>query len=259
MKSYLEIALEAAQKAGMIIKENFHSEKEIDYKGRINLVTNVDREAERVVIETILKYYPEHNILTEETEHKQNASQPYRWVIDPLDGTTNYVHGFPFVCVSIALQKNEESIVGVVYNPILDELFFAEKDQGSFRNSLPISVSDNADFSKSLLATGFPYEMLNEKRNNIENFSKMIKKCRGIRRPGAAALDMCYVACGIFDGYWEIELFPWDTAAGVVILEEAGGKVTKFAGSKFSIFDKEIIASNGRIHWELLRVLGVGF
>jgi len=166
MKSYLEIALEAAQKGGMIIKENFHREKEIDYKGRINLVTNVDREAERVVIETILKYYPEHNILTEETEHKQNASQPYRWVIDPLDGTTNYVHGFPFVCVSIALQRDNESIVGVVYNPILDELFFAEKDQGSFRNSVPIFVSDNADFSKSLLATGFPYDMYNEERNN---------------------------------------------------------------------------------------------
>ncbi len=257
MKKYLDIALEAAEKAGNIIRENFHEKKEIDYKGRINLVTNVDREAEKAVVETILKYYPKHNILTEETEHKQNASQPYRWVIDPLDGTTNYVHGFPFVCVSIALQKDGKSIVGVVYNPILNELFYAEKGKGSFRNSEPISVSDNADFSKSLLATGFPYDMLNEERNNISNFSKMIKKCRGIRRPGAAALDMCYVACGIFDGYWEVELYPWDTAAGVVILEEAGGKVTKFDGSKFSIFDKEIAASNGKVHGELLRVLGV--
>ena len=255
MKSYLDIALEAAQKAGSIIRENFHKKIEVDYKGRINLVTNVDREAEKAVIETIKQYYLKHNILTEETEHEQDASQPFRWVIDPLDGTTNYVHGFPFVCVSIALQKNNESIVGVVYNPILNELFYAEKGGGSFRNNEPISVSDNADFSKSLLATGFPYDMLNEERNNIKNFSKMIKKCRGIRRPGAAALDLCYVACGIFDGYWELELYPWDTAAGLVILEEAGGKVTKFDDSKFSIFDKEIVVSNGKVHGEMVKVL----
>jgi len=257
MKSFLEIALEAAEKAGRIIKENFHKKKEIDYKGRINLVTNVDKEAEIAVLDTIKKYYPKHNILTEETEHKQDASQTFRWIIDPLDGTTNYVHGFPFVCVSIALQKNEESIVGVVYNPILDELFYAEKGKGCFRNQVPISVSDNTDFSKSLLATGFPYDMLNEERNNIDYFSRIIKKCRGIRRPGAAALDMCYVACGIFDGYWELELFPWDTAAGLIIVEQAGGKVTKFDGSEFSIFDKEIAVSNGRIHREMLRVLGI--
>jgi len=255
VKSYLDITLEAAQKAGAIIKDNFHKNKLIDYKGRINLVTNVDMEAERTVIETIKNYYPAHNILTEETEYNQNPDQEYCWVIDPLDGTTNYVHGFPFVCVSIALQKDGESIVGVVYNPILDELFYSEKGKGSFRNNEPISVSDNADFSKSLLATGFPYDMLNEERNNIKNFSNVIRECRGIRRPGAAALDLCYVARGIFDGYWELELFPWDTAAGILILEEAGGKVSTFDGSKFSIFDKEIAASNGKIHKELLKVL----
>jgi len=256
MKSYLDIALEAAHIAGSIIKDNFNKKIEVNYKGRINLVTNVDREAEKAVVETILKYYPKHNILTEETEHAQDASQSFRWVIDPLDGTTNYVHGFPFVCVSIALQKNDESIVGVVYNPILDELFYAEKGKGCFRNQVPISVSDNTDFSKSLLATGFPYDMLNEERNNIRNLSKVIKKCRGIRRPGAAALDMCYVACGIFDGYWELELFPWDTAAGLIIVEEAGGKVTKFDGSEYSIFDKEIVVSNGKVHGEILSELG---
>ena len=255
MRSFLDIALEAAQKAGVIIKDNFHKKKLVDYKGRINLVTNVDREAERAVIESIKNSYPAHNILTEETEYNQNPDQKYCWVIDPLDGTTNYVHGFPFVCVSIALQKDGESIVGVVYNPILEELFYAEKGQGSFRNNEPISVSDNADFSKSLLATGFPYDMLNEERNNIKNFSSVIKKCRGIRRPGAAALDLCYVACGIFDGYWELELFSWDTAAGILILEEEGGKVSTFDGSEFSIFDKEIAASNGKIHEEMLKVL----
>ncbi len=255
MKDYLDIALEACTKAGDIIRENFHKKKLIDYKGRINLVTNVDREAEKVVVETIRNYYPKHNILTEETEHAQNPGQEYCWVIDPLDGTTNYVHGFPFVCVSIALQKNNESIVGVVYNPILHELFFAEKGRCCVRNDEEVHVSDNSDFPKALLATGFPYDMLNDERNNIKNLSKVIKKCRGIRRPGAAAIDICYVACGIFDGYWELELYPWDTAAGIAILEEAGGKVSKFDGSEFSIFDKEIAASNGHIHEEFLRIL----
>ena len=255
MKEYLDIALEAGAKAGEIIRENFHKKKRIDYKGRINLVTNVDREAERIVIETIKNYYPKHNILTEETEYAQNPDQEYCWVIDPLDGTTNYVHGFPFVCVSIALQRNGKSIVGVVYNPILHELFFAEKGRCCVRNDEEIHVSDNSDFSKSLLATGFPYDMLNDKRNNIQNFAKVIKSCRGIRRPGSAAIDICYVACGIFDGYWELELYPWDTSAGIVILEEAGGKVSKFDGSEFSIFDKEIVATNGQIHEEFLRIL----
>lgn len=256
MKEFLDIALEASAKAGEIIRENFHKKKLIDYKGRINLVTNVDIEAEKVVIEIIRNYYPKHNILTEETEHKQNPDQEYCWVIDPLDGTTNYVHGFPFVCVSIALQKNGKSVVGVVYNPILNELFFAEKGKRCVRNDEEIHVSDNPDFSKSLLATGFPYDMLNDARNNIQYFSKLIKQCRGIRRPGAAALDICYVACGIFDGYWELELYPWDTAAGIVILEQAGGQVSKFDGSEFSIFDKEIVATNGKIHEEMLEILG---
>ena len=257
MKEYLDIALEAAKRAGEIIRENFHKKKLIDYKGRINLVTNVDREAEKVVIETIKNYYPKHNILTEETEYAQDPDQEYCWVIDPLDGTTNYVHGFPFVCVSIALQRNGKSIVGVVYNPILHELFHAEKGKCSFRNNEPVSVSGNADFSKSLLATGFPYDMLNDERNNIQNFAQVIKNCRGIRRPGSAAIDICYVACGVFDGYWELELYPWDTAAGIVILDEAGGKVSKFDGSEFSIFDKEIVASNGKVHEELLKVLNL--
>ncbi|MEA2104925.1 MAG: inositol monophosphatase family protein [Candidatus Cloacimonadota bacterium] len=255
MTEYLITALKAAKSAGKVIEENFHKKKKISYKGRIDLVTNIDKKAEEIIIEIIGKKYPKHNILTEETEHKQNSEMEYRWVIDPLDGTTNYVHGFPFVCTSIALQKNDETICGVVYNPILGELFYSEKGAGSFCNNKQISVSDHKELDKSILATGFPYNIENEERNNLDHFNKIIKKCRGIRRPGAAALDLCYVAAGIFDGYWEMELFPWDTAAGILIVEEAGGKVTKFDDSEFSIFDKEILATNGLVHKELVGIL----
>jgi myo-inositol-1(or 4)-monophosphatase len=255
MSEYLQIALQAAKSAGKIIKDNFHKKKEVSFKGRIDLVTNIDKMSEEIIVEILEKKYPTHNILTEETEHKQNPEIEYRWVIDPLDGTTNYVHRFPFVCTSIALQKNDKTICGVVYNPILNELFYSEKGTGSFCNNKSIGVSDHKKMDKSILATGFPYNIENEERNNLNNFNEIIKKCRGIRRPGAAALDLCYVACGIFDGYWEMELFPWDTAAGILIVEEAGGKVTKFDSSQFSIYDREILATNGLVHNELVEIL----
>lgn len=256
MSEYLATALQAAKAAGEIIRENFHKKKKISFKGKIDLVTNIDKNAEEIIVKILKKKYPLHNILTEETEFQQDKSVDFLWVIDPLDGTTNYVHGFPFVCTSIALQKNDETICGVVYNPIMNELFYSEKGRGSFCNNKPINVSNHKKLSESILATGFPYDIENDERNNLDNFNQLIKRCRGIRRPGAAALDLCYVAAGIFDGYWELELFPWDTAAGILILEEAGGKVTKFNDSIFSIFDKEILASNGLVHTELVRILG---
>ncbi len=154
----------------------------------------------------------------------------------------------------MALQQDDETILGIVFNPILDEFFYAIKNRGSYRNEQQLSVSDSSELETSVLATGFPYEMKSE-RNNLDNFIKIIKKCRGVRRAGAAAIDLCYVAAGIFDGFWEIELQPWDTAAGILIVEEAGGKVTKFDGSNFSIFDKEILATNGEIHEDLINIL----
>ena len=258
MEKYLEIAMTAAKKAGKIIKKNFHKKKDVSYKGKINLVTDIDKKAEEAIIQIIKKSYPDHNILTEESEHSYNPDQEFCWVIDPLDGTTNYIHEFPFVSVSIALQKNQESILGIVYNPIFEELFYSEIGKGSFRNGIKISVSKTSDMDKAFLATGFPYDMYNEKRNNIRNLTKVIRGCRGIRRAGSAAIDLCYVASGIFDGFWELELMPWDTAAGLLIVEQAGGIVTKLNGTKFSIFDKDIVSTNGHIHNKLLNILNNG-
>ena len=254
MQKFFDIAQQAAKAAGKIIKDNFHKNKNISYKGRIDLVTDIDKKAEDNIIKILNKHFPKHNILTEETDFDIDDRTEYCWVIDPLDGTTNYVHEFPFVNVSIALQKNKKSIVGVVFNPILDEFFCAIKGRGSYKDEQKLSVSKTTELKKSMLATGFPYEM-NSERNNLHNFNRVIKKCRGVRRPGAAAIDLCYVAAGTFDGFWEMELHPWDTAAGILIVEEAGGKVSKFDGSEFSIFDKEILVTNGQIHGDLIEIL----
>lgn len=255
MKEFKETALRAAHEAGAIIRENFYKPKEISYKGRIDLVTNIDKKAEDVIINIIKTSYSSHNILTEERQLAQDPKQKFRWIIDPLDGTTNYVHGFPFVAVSIALHYNGVPQLGVVYNPILEELFYAEKGSGSLKNDSPIAVSSNMNIEKAFLVTGFPYNMEDDARNNIENFVNVIRRCRGIRRVGSAAIDLCYVACGIFDGFWELELSPWDTAAGELIVKQAGGVVTKIDSSPFSIFDKEIVATNGQIHETLLKIL----
>lgn len=255
MQEFKEIALEAAHEAGAIIRENFYKPKKISYKGKINLVTDIDKKAEDIIIKIIKKSYPTHNILTEERKLAQDPEQRFRWIVDPLDGTTNYVHGFPFVAVSIALHYNGVPQLGVVYNPILEELFYAEKGQASLKNGSPIAVSSNKDIERAFLATGFPYKMEDEERNNIENFVNVIRRCRGIRRAGSAAIDLCYVACGIFDAFWELGLSPWDTAAGEFIVRQAGGIVTKIDGSTFSVFDKEIVAASGGIHEILLKIL----
>jgi myo-inositol-1(or 4)-monophosphatase len=255
MQEFKEIALKAAYGAGAIIRENFYKPKEISYKGRIDLVTNIDKKAEDMIIKIIKKSYPTHNILTEERQLSQDPNQEFRWIIDPLDGTTNYVHGFPFVAVSIALHRNGVPQLGIVYNPILEELFYAEKGSKSLKNGSPIAVSSNRDIERAFLATGFPYNMEDDKRNNLVNFINVIRRCRGIRRAGSAAIDLCYVASGIFDGFWELGLSPWDTAAGEFIVRQAGGMVTKIDGSPFSIFDKEIVATNGEIHEILLNLL----
>jgi len=254
MQKYFDVAQKAARVAGRLIKNNFHKEKHVSYKGRIDLVTDIDKRAEDRILEVINDNFPEHNILTEESDLDRDSKSEFCWVIDPLDGTTNYVHEFPFVNVSVALQKNNETIVGVVFNPILDEFFYAIKNRGSYKNEERLAVSSSTDLKKSVLATGFPYEMDSE-RNNLNNFNRIIKKCRGVRRPGAAAIDLCYVAAGIFDGFWEIELHPWDTAAGILIVKEAGGKVSNFDGSEFSIFDREIVATNGKLHTDLINIL----
>ena len=239
----------AARKAGAILREGFGigKGKNISYKGRINPVTETDIKSEKAIVETIRKAFPEHDIITEESNPDIKGS-PVKWIIDPLDGTVNYAHNFPFVAVSIGVEIDGEMETGVVYNPIQDEFFHARKGKGAFMNSDPIHVSDNDNFEKCLLATGFPYDIGENPYNNLEHFAHIAKIVQAIRRPGSAALDMCYTAMGRFDGYWELSIWPWDIAAGMIIIEEAGGKVSNIKGGKLSVFDNQILTSNGLIH-----------
>jgi myo-inositol-1(or 4)-monophosphatase len=254
MHKFRQIAIKASLEAGEILLRKQPRKKDVGYKGEVNLVTEVDLLSERTILKTIDKSFPEHSILTEETIGQKKDS-PYCWIIDPLDGTTNYVHNFPVYCVSIALQKDKETVLGVVYNPLLKELFLAEKGKGAFLNGKRIFVSNTKKLSQSLLATGFPYDIRTSKENNLDYFSKFALKAQAIRRAGSAALDLCYLAMGRFDGFWELKLSPWDTAAGVLMITAAGGKVTNFSNGKFDIFCKDLLATNGKIHKQMLDVL----
>jgi myo-inositol-1(or 4)-monophosphatase len=227
---------------------------EIDYKGRRHIVTSVDTEAERMIVERIEKEFPNDGILAEEKAKKRTDSERV-WIIDPLDGTVNYAHGLPIFCVSIAVAYRWKIDVGVVYAPCLDEMFYSKRGEGAFLNGKRISVSKKDDFSKALLATGFAYIRSETEHNNLSNFNRVNLKVEGVRRLGAAAVDLCYVAAGKFDGFWELFLAPWDVAAGAVIVEEAGGMVTDIAGGDDYLFGSNIVATNGRIHDELRKNL----
>ena len=251
---FKKTAIDAAKKAGLLLKKNIDKVHRIEFKGVIDIVTEMDKKAEDLIIKTLKNAFPEHGILTEESSEQKTASE-YRWIIDPLDGTTNYSHGFPIFCVSIALEKDGEIILGVVCNPMLNELFTAEKGNGAYLNNKKIKVSHISKLSNSLLATGFPYDVRTSPENNINHFSYFAVRAQAIRRAGAAALDMCYVACGRFDGFWELKLKPWDTAAAMLIINEAGGIVTDFGGKPFSLYSGETLASNNLIHDEMVKVL----
>jgi len=254
MKRYLEVAKAAAFKAGYVLRENISGRREVSYKGEINLVTEMDRLAERTVVETILDAFPDHGILAEEEAQIENSSG-FLWIIDPLDGTTNYAHGYPSFSVSIGLESSGDVIVGVVYDPMRDELFSAARGKGAFLNEKPIAVSRNDVLIRSLLATGFPYDRAVSTENNLNYFNALIMASQEIRRSGSASLDLCAVAAGRLDGYWELKLQPWDVAAGSLIVREAGGMLSDFTGTRFSIRDKELVASNGKIHDLMLDVL----
>lgn len=255
-KRFKDTAIEAAVRAGKYAKMNFGKAIKISFKGRINLVTEVDKKSEKLIVGLIKSRFPDHSVLSEEMGQKLTGSK-YKWVIDPLDATTNYAHGFPFFCVSVALEEEGSVILGAVYDPMRDELFFAEKDKGAFLNNRRISVSKIKSLSRSLLATGFSYRVKQD-RTNIRHFENFIAGSQAIRRAGSAALDLCYVACGRFDGFWEMGLFPWDTAASSLIAEEAGGLVSDFSGKDFNIYYDDILASNGIIHDQMIRVLKKG-
>jgi len=254
MKDFLTVAGEAARRAGTMLRENIHGTREIAYKGDINLVTEMDMRSERAVVKMLLASFPDHNIMAEEETMIQNGSG-YTWIIDPLDGTTNYAHGYPCFSVSIALEHEGEIIVGVVYDPMRDELFSAQRGQGASLNGAKIEVSRVGTLINSLLATGFPYDRKVSEKNNLNYFHDLLMASQEVRRDGSAALDLCSVASGRFDGYWELKLKPWDVAAGSLIVREAGGTISDFSGTRFSIHDDEILATNGRIHKDMLKTI----
>jgi myo-inositol-1(or 4)-monophosphatase len=255
MIELLRTARTLAEKAGEYIRQSASQMLQVDYKGRADMVTDVDRRAEEIILDGIRRAYPDHAVLAEESG-KTEARSDYRWVVDPLDGTTNFVHGYPFYCVSIAVQYREETVAAVVLNPVQDELFSALKGAGAHLNGNPISVSPTGDLSKTLVATGFPYQIGEHWQHSMTLFETFYRNCHGVRRDGAAALDLCYVAAGRFDGFWEYELQPWDVAAGLLIVREAGGKTTDFRGNPSGICDQQVLASNGRIHDAMLQVIG---
>lgn len=253
-RELLTLAKELAVGAGSVLKRGFQSRKKIDYKGRINPVTDYDYKAEQYIISRIKKRFPDHEFLAEEGTATGSQSS-YRWVIDPLDGTVNYAHEFPMYCVSIALEHEGEVELGAVYDPEREELFHAARGHGARMNREKLAVSDTDKLQRALLATGFAYDIGTSKKNNLGLFARMAKRAEGIRRPGSAALDLCWLAAGRIDGFWELKLHPWDTAAAKLIVQEAGGKVTRIDGSPYSIFDDDILASNVVLHKQMQRVL----
>ena len=249
-----------AREAGALLLQYFHQGLKIEYKGEADLVTAADRAAETLIRERISKQFPSHDVLGEE-QGLNDQRGDYRWYVDPLDGTTNFAHGYPVFAVSMALEhqaleerssgQQGRRIAGVIYDPTRDELFTAEQGRGAHLNGKPIHVSKAAQLKECLVATGFPSHK-RHKNPNIYFYHQITLRTHGVRRAGSAALDLCNVACGRFDGFWEFNLNPWDTAAGVLIVEEAGGKVSRFDGSPFELDSRETLASNGLVHEALL-------
>jgi len=254
MREYLDTAVSAAKAAGEMQRERLWLEHDIAFKGECDLVTEVDRGCEELIVAAIQVRYPDHDILAEENVYTPRNSS-HRWVIDPLDGTTNYAHGFPWFAVSIALEIDGLVQVGVVFHTMMNELFTAIRGAGAFLNGEPIHVSSRAPLKSTLLATGFPYDKSSDNENNFVNFEKFQMEARAVRRAGSAALDLAYVAAGRFDGFWECKLKPWDVAAGTLLVEEAGGRVTDHSGGPYSIQHHRILASNGLIHEEMTAML----
>jgi myo-inositol-1(or 4)-monophosphatase len=244
-------AAQIAREAGTLLMEHFHRHVTIEYKGEADLVTIADRQSEALIRQRLREHWPSHDILGEEGG-LQDTGSDYRWYVDPLDGTTNFAHGFPVFCVSMALEYKGKRIAGVIYDPTRNELFAAEQGSGAYLNDQRIRVSKTANLSESLVATGFPSHK-RHKNPNIFFYHQITLRTHGVRRAGSAALDLCCVACGRFDGFWEFNLNPWDTAAGVLLVEEAGGKITNFHGGPFELSSRETLASNGLVHQALLQ------
>ncbi len=252
----LELLKETAFQAGRVL-EGYRGHVKVEFKGEIDLVTEADRKAESVIVDLIRENYPEHGILAEESGSlgPDREESDWQWVIDPLDGTTNFSHGLPIFATSIALQYRAVTAAGCVYAPALDEFYFASHGSGASLNGEPVHVSDIDSLKRSLVVTGFPYDRIDRVDHYMEIFGKVLKRTQGVLRWGSAAIDLCHVASGRLEAFWEEKLHPWDTAAGELIVREAGGRVTRFGGEPYSIFDPEILASNGRIHGALSEIL----
>lgn len=256
LKNYLHHALEAAKRGAALLKAKWGSIESVGHKGTsIDLVTDVDRASEKAIIQYIKQYYPAHSILAEESGMHSQQEDEFIWMIDPLDGTTNYTHQYPVVAVSIALLFKGEPVVGVVYNPIMDELFQAAHGMGATLNGQPLRVSQVETLERSLLASGFPYDRKENPNNNYGSFCRLTHLTQGVRRGGAASIDMAYVAAGRLEGYWEGGIKPWDVAAGVVLVLESGGRVSAFDGTSLDLTSGKMLATNGRIHSDLIQEL----
>jgi len=256
LTSEVEAALSAARRAGEVLRAGFGTEHAITYKGEVDLVTEIDEEAERIIRGELLGAFPTYGMLAEEGGELA-GEEDARWIVDPLDGTTNYAHGLSIFCVSIALERSGEVVLGVVHDPMGEETFVAQRGRGATLNGDPIRVSDTDELIQSLIVTGFPYDRA-EMPEALELFGRLAASTRGMRRLGSAALDLCYVASGRLDGYYERVIWPWDLAAGSVIVEEAGGKLTNYQGDVLDLSGREIVASNGRLHSAIMRFTGEG-
>ncbi len=254
-KKFLDFSQKISYVAGEIQKESYgKTGLRIEHKGRTDIVTEVDIKCEKAIIDSIVSEYPNHGILAEEGGGKKSDGE-YLWIIDPLDGTTNYAHGFPIFCVSVALACNGQVIAGSVYDPLRDEMFSAALGEGATLNGNPIKVTVAAKMEEALIATGFPYDVKTNPKNNIDNFKRVVMECQAVRRPGSAAIDLVYVACGRVDAFWEQRLKPWDMAAGQLIVSEAGGTVTDMKGEQLDLYGETICVANATLHPQLLALL----
>jgi myo-inositol-1(or 4)-monophosphatase len=257
-RALLELAVRLAREAGAIQRERYETNIAIRSKSAaIDLVTEVDEACEALIVKALEHERPHDAILAEEGGGSDRDGAEWRWIIDPLDGTTNYAHGYPRFCVSIGIEHDDERELGVVYDPLLDELYTAVRGDGAFLNGRRLRVSDESDFGAALLATGFAYDIRKSLEDNLNHFALVIKQARAVRRDGSAALDLCYVGAGRFDGFWEMKLHPWDVAAGLLIVEEAGGAISDMRGGPAQRSGRETVASNGQIHARLIELLGL--
>ena len=260
----LNFAIQTARDAGSMLAERLGRVLQVSNKGEIDLVTEVDVASERLIIDRIKSHYPRHAILAEESGASEGVDSSrasgeqseWKWIIDPLDGTTNYAHGYPCFCVSIAAEHKGKLVLGVIYDPMRDEMFSVERGQGAALNGRRIRVSQTSDLNRAMLCTGFPYDV-RERGEFARHFTNFIMNAQAVRRDGSAALDLAAVACGRFDGFWEEGLRPWDVAAGVLMIEEAGGRVSRYDGAPFDIYAPPILTSNGQVHAAMMRVLGM--